>query len=341
MTKVVIVANSTHGGGAENAMMSLLEILSTHGVITTFIALNDMDDGLNFSNRRVVYVGRKWSEGFLKTLKYLGTFRKILKTQNPDVIIVNCELPELFMAFSQVGNSRLIVVEHTSKPWEGRRILGYLVRFILHLKQSYWVTVNSSQLKVWPYRNSATYIPNAIIPTVKDDRVLLDGGVVFVGRLRKEKCPELVIQACQEALVSLKLFGEGNQSSDLKARYASTTDLEFMGYLENPWRYVSSNSLVVVPSEYEGDGLVVLEAIQNGNAILLRDNKDFRRFKLNDEHYFKDLAALIERLITFKKNPTSFKVSKSEQDILLQQRSPLNVGKKWLTLFDTSFESKR
>jgi hypothetical protein len=114
-----------------------------------------------------------------------------------------------------------------------------------------------------------------------------------------------------------------------------------MGYLENPWRYVSSNSLVVVPSEYEGDGLVVLEAIQNGNAILLRDNEDFRRFKLNDEHYFKDLAALIERLITFKKNPTSFKVSKSEQDILLQQRSPLNVGKKWLTLFDTSFESKR
>ena len=341
MTKVVIVANSTHGGGAENAMMSLLEILRAQGFVTAFIALNDMDDGFEVSNKQVIYVGRNWSEGLLKTLKYLGTFRKILKTQNPDVIIANCELPELFMAFSEVGKSRLIVVEHTSKPWDERRILGYLIRLILLLKQSNWVTVNSSKLKIWPYRNSATYIPNAIIAATKDDRVLLDGGVVFVGRLRKEKCPELVIQACQEALVSLRLFGDGNQMSDLKARYVSSKGLEFMGYLENPWRHVSSDSLVVVPSEYEGDGLVVLEAIQNGNAILLRDNEDFRRFNLNDEHYFKDLAALIEKLMAFKKNPMSFKVSKSEQDILLDQRSPLNVGKQWLTLFDTSFESMR
>jgi glycosyltransferase involved in cell wall biosynthesis len=254
---------------------------------------------------------------------------------------VNCELPELFVAFTRRSKSKLIIVEHTSKPWEGRRILGFSIRSILRVKQSTWVTVNSKQLTIWPFGQPATYIPNPIAPVVKDGEVLSDSEVAFVGRLRKEKCPELVIQACQQAMVSLKLFGEGNQGPELMNRYGTSSTIDFKGYLENPWRHISSNSLVVVASEYEGDGLVVLEAIQNGNGILLRDNKDFRRFNLADEHYFMDKDSLVPKLMAFKENGRRFKLSESEQGILLGPRSPQIVGKQWVSLIDGSLESTR
>ena len=341
MTKVMIVANSTHGGGAENAMRSLSKILANQGFATTFVALNDMDDGISVSNENVVFIGRKWSEGFLRTKKHLGKFRRVVKTHKPDLIIANCELPELFTALVSLGNSKLIIVEHTSKPWEGRRFLGYLVRVILFAKRSNWVTVNSSQSKTWPLNQSTTFIPNTIVSVKKDGREFNGRDIVFVGRLRKEKCPELLIQACQEAAIPLRLFGEGNQRYDLEARYGNSKMTKFLGYLENPWFFVSPESLVVVPSEYEGDGLVVLEAIQNGNAVLLRDNIDLRRFNLSNEHYFKDGPDLTEKLLFFKKNLTSFKVSGIVRDRLLDERSATNIGKKWSSFIENSIESLR
>jgi glycosyltransferase involved in cell wall biosynthesis len=341
MRKVVIVANSSHGGGAENAMMLLLQIFKKQGVDALFIAINDMESGPEFTEENVLFLGRKWSTGFLKTLQCLRSFKKVLKSLEPNVVIVNCELPELFVAFTRRSKSKLIIVEHTSKPWEGRRILGFSIRSILRVKQSTWVTVNSKQLTIWPFGQPATYIPNPIAPVVKDGEVLSDSEVAFVGRLRKEKCPELVIQACQQAMVSLKLFGEGNQGPELMNRYGTSSTIDFKGYLENPWRHISSNSLVVVASEYEGDGLVVLEAIQNGNGILLRDNKDFRRFNLADEHYFMDKDSLVPKLMAFKENGRRFKLSESEQGILLGPRSPQIVGKQWVSLIDGSLESTR
>lgn len=341
MKKVVIVANSSHGGGAENAMMLLFQIFKKQGVNASFIAINDMESGPEFPEENVLFIGRKWSAGFLKTLQHLRSFKKVLNAQEPSVVIVNCELPELFMAFTRRSQSELIIVEHTSKPWEGRRVLGLIVRSILRTKQGTWVTVNSKQLKIWPFGEPATYIPNPIAPVVKDREVLSDSEVVFVGRLRKEKCPELVIQACQQAMVSLKLFGEGIQGPALMEQYGTSATVDFKGYLENPWRHISSSSLVVVPSEYEGDGLVVLEAIQNGNGILLRDNVDFRRFSLGEEHYFMGLDSLVVKLNAFKNFGTSFKVSEAQQDTLLAPRSPLHVGQKWATLLGSSFESMR
>jgi hypothetical protein len=114
-----------------------------------------------------------------------------------------------------------------------------------------------------------------------------------------------------------------------------------LGYLENPWFFVSPESLVVVPSEYEGDGLVVLEAIQNGNAVLLRDNIDLRRFNLSNEHYFEDGPDLTEKLLFFKKNLTSFKVSGIVRDRLLDERSATNIGKKWSSFIENSIERLR
>ena len=341
MISIAIVANSTHGGGAENSMMLLHSELQAHGYRCTYIAVNVMDDGLEIHQNNIVHIGRSWSDGLSKTLKYQKRFKQEFESLNPDVLLVNCELPELFTASVKLAKTKLIVVEHTSKPWDGRHLLGGFVRLILKFKGAYWVTVNSQEKEIWPFGESATHIPNPVSPPKEGTPITKQESVVFVGRLRKEKCPELVIQACLESSTHVSMFGEGNLSAELQSRYAQSRFVEFFGYLDSPWSRISPHSLVVVSSEYEGDGIVVLEALQNGNPVLLRDIVDLRRFDLSDDNYFKDQTHLMQKISEFKANPTAFNVSNSERDRILRTRDIKVIHRQWATLIDDLVEGTR
>jgi hypothetical protein len=99
---------------------------------------------------------------------------------------------------------------------------------------------------------------------------------------------------------------------------------------------ISLNSLVIVPSDYEGDGMVIVEAVLAGNPILLRDNIDLRRFGFEDKHYFKDLDDLV--LIVKRNLDTSFKelvVSQAKANELQASRSLQRITLDWLILLDT------
>jgi glycosyltransferase involved in cell wall biosynthesis len=157
-----------------------------------------------------------------------------------------------------------------------------------------------------------------------------------VGRLRTEKAPQIVIDACIESGAVVVLVGEGNLSQALRSVYASEQLVRFVGYLDNPWSSISSESLVVVASEYEGDGLVVLEAIQNGNPILLRDNGDLRRFSLDNRNYFTDQAQLARKISHFLKDPGQFKVTVEQRDALLKPRDISTVSKTWIDLIQNN-----
>jgi glycosyltransferase involved in cell wall biosynthesis len=341
MTSILIIANSTHGGGAENSMMSLHSGFESEDIDSTFIAINDMDDDDLVERARVIYIGRKWEDGIKKTYSAFKRFKVEVKKHEADVLIVNCELAELFVTFVPLKKSKLVVVEHTTKPWANRRIQGWIVRSIIKMRDANWVTVNSQEKVIWPFGESATHIPNPVGPARQGTLITKDDSVVFVGRLRREKCPELVVQACLESSTHISLFGEGNLGSELQTRYGHSNFVEFLGYLDSPWSRISPHSLVVVSSEYEGDGIVVLEALQNGNPVLLRDISDLRRFGLSDHSYFKDQAHLTEKLIEFRANPTLFNVSDSEQDRILRTRNIKDIQRQWAELINDLVEGTR
>lgn len=341
MKEILIIANSTHGGGAENSMMLLHSEFKNCGYKSTYFALNWMNDGLDRKEPDVVHIGRSWSDGLGLTLKFLKVFKEKLKLCEPSVIIVNCELPELFVAFSKLRSTKIIVVEHTTQPWIGRRWLGLIVRVILKFKSAVWVTVNSQERGVWPLSSSAVYIPNPISKVKQGTLVTKGESVVFVGRLRKEKCPELAIQASLDAGIAINVIGEGILAESLLTQYKKFDSVGFLGYLDNPWSCISPESIIVVSSEYEGDGVVVLEALQNGNPILLRDISDLRRFNLNDKNYFKDQSHLTVKLKEYLTNPSLFSVSNSEQARILGNRDMRVIEKQWTTLIDDLVKGER
>jgi glycosyltransferase involved in cell wall biosynthesis len=329
---VLIIANSTSGGGAESTMLRLHSKFTENGITSIFLALNE--SGVPVSNHQdIIELNRPWKSNILVTIAKFNEFKKLLKNITSDCVLVNCELPELFVALTQKLNSRIIFVEHTSRPWHGRRILGCVIRFILNFRKSDWITVNSNQKNIWGTFRRATYIPNAIrLKDLNFDKSskLQIKGLVYLGRLRGEKRPGWIIQAAKMAGLELHLIGEGEIHEKLMNEYCEEKKIHFHGYVHNPWSHIPYDCLVVVPSKFEGDGLVVAEAIARGNPILLADNPDLRRFQLPEINYFKSLEALTDKLIANASQ--NFKImvppEKSKQ-FLIESRTEEFLFKKW------------
>lgn len=74
----------------------------------------------------------------------------------------------------------------------------------------------------------------------------------------------------------------------------------FSGQVLNPWLAVQEGDLLVVPSKYEGDGLVVVEALHQKIPILIADIPEFRRFALPNSNYCKDVDHFVKQIALFE-----------------------------------------
>lgn len=326
--RILIVSNSLSGGGAETSMRWLNNQLNLHGIDSTLICLNG--SAHEMPTRKETVLHRQWKDGLLRTIENLKEFNKVLKKVKPTFVIANCELPELYVAVTPIRLKHLICVEHTSKPWDRRRGTGFFIRLVLMLRRASWVTVNSAQQGIWPLRVDSRYIPNPVSkPTISDS---LSGGnrFAFVGRLRREKGLDLILSAVSESGSSIDVFGAGDLRDELEREYSEVS--EFHGFVINPWSEIRINQTLIVASEYEGDGIVVVEAILSGIPLLLLDNEDLRRFELPNKNYFKNKEELVEKLRMAQENSSEFAIPAEKVNHYMQERNPSTVLKNWLEI---------
>jgi len=334
--RVLFVVNSFSGGGAEKSMFTITKNFSKDRFDVHLCALNvDSSDWELTLPSNFHKLERKWKSGLAETFANLILFRKLLLDIKPQVIVANCELPELFVALAAPKSVSLIIVEHTSQPWNGRKSMGYVVRKFLNFRKATWVTVSKDSNKIWLGSKNPLHIPNPIIIREKlNCQVTPFTQVVFVGRLRPEKRPHLAIEASIRNNLRIDLFGDGFLGEQLKSQYSSNSSLiRFHGHISNPWNCISKNSIIVVPSEYEGDGMVVAEAILMNFSILLSDNFDLRRFNLPDINYFEDLDDLTEKLKLWEKSDSEiFRAPKDLAANLKRERSLEGIINQWESL---------
>lgn len=337
-SKILFVVNSFSGGGAENSVMGVTRNLREKGIPVRLCALNrnSPQDSPDLSNG-LYLLERRWKSGLIATVRNLLIFRHLLVELRPEILIANCELPELYVALVAPSSSVLVVVEHTSQPWRGRRMLGRLARTILRFRGASWVTVSPTDNKIWLGSNSPLHIPNPIAtPHNWKSKDQSRTEIVFIGRLRAEKRPQWVIEASVQNELRVDLFGDGNQREMLESEYGNTSNnVQFHGYVTNPWDQISLDSLVVVPSEYEGDGMVAAEAIIRNHPVLLADNSDLRKFNLPNNNYFRDQLELADKLRIWKEsNREEFTIPEDVMKALIRERDLGEISNRWKAFLD-------
>ena len=103
--------------------------------------------------------------------------------------------------------------------------------------------------------------------------------LIGIGRQSYEKGFDLLIDAFSEVLkrhadAKLVLVGEGHRTPELKSRAGElgiARSVTFLGFQENPYKYLRRADLFISPSRYEGFSNVLVEALTSGVPAVVTD----------------------------------------------------------------------
>jgi glycosyltransferase involved in cell wall biosynthesis len=332
----MFVTNSPSGGGAERATNILVNALHENKVKVSLTTINHSEPDLVIPICETFQINRTWQGGPISVLTAYLRFRRIVKSWNPSHMVLECDLPEFFGSLIK-GSFRKIVVLQSSKPWLPRLKFGEIVRKRLSNQKALWVAV-SNHFNVWNFNSEPdAVISNPLILSnvngvVQNQIENSINRIVYIGRLSEEKQPEWALDIAWKCDLPVVLIGDGNLRSILEEKSSELgVEINFKGFVSEPWSLIKYGDLLVVPSQYEGDGLVIVEAIARRVPILVSDILDLRRFDLPDHHYCLNVSDFASRINVHMDSISNFIVpEKVTLDILLD-RNPTEIAKKWIS----------
>jgi glycosyltransferase involved in cell wall biosynthesis len=102
--------------------------------------------------------------------------------------------------------------------------------------------------------------------------------LIFVGRLAREKRLDLLLKAFCELRLAyparLLILGAGPQEPEVRAWIDArnlATDCKVCGFTEDPLPFIRLADALVLPSDYEGFGIVLVEAMACGTQVVATD----------------------------------------------------------------------
>lgn len=265
--RVMHVLKTNSFSGAENVVISII----TH-----------MDDKYEF-----YYVSRQGPiEKMLKKNNInfvpinnlsITEIRKVIKKINPDFVHAHDFTASIICAIACI-HIPVISHIHNNVPW----LKKYHPKTFLYLFSSFFYkkicVVSPSVLSEYIFgefiRGKSLVIYNPVdIKSIekKSDNSLYDSqyDIVFIGRLTEQKDPIRFIQIINNIVskipnVKCAMIGAGElESACIKeiSRYKLESNIEMLGFVENPYGILKSGKILCITSKWEGYGLVAIEAL--------------------------------------------------------------------------------
>jgi glycosyltransferase involved in cell wall biosynthesis len=262
--------------------------------VTTLSLSDDINRKLPEEPWSRIFVSRK----LLKPFRFLMTLRFILKSRPGSEGVYSNGLYEECGVASIFG-VRLLVVKIVGDPiWERFRnsrdstisIVDFQskklslifkvqrVFLVWSLNRFRLVTTPSAELAKfisgWGVKSPIEVIPNGINCNLTQKKES-DESVVSVSRLVSWKNIDLLIQACAETKLALKVIGEGPERGRLEeiARELGA-DVKFLGELDSGGvgQVLSESGIFALISDYEGLSFALLEAMMVGIPVVVSSN---------------------------------------------------------------------
>ncbi len=359
--RIIHLITTIERGGAEKQLLILTQEQVLQGLdVEVFYLKGKPELKLEFEK-----FGVKVNQSLInKTfIKQNIIFRKIIRSSG---VVVHAHLPksELITALTCRKN-RFVITRHNSEAFWPRMpkfISNFLSKFVtkrsLHIiciskaVKSYIENrgelSRSSQISTVHYGYDKNYqinssIQNEFSPVFQSFRSSLKIGTI--GRLVDQKDYPTLFSACKIALskgVKLELFiiGDGELRKELEVRVKSlgiTERIHWLGKTADINDYLFELDLFILPSKYEGFGLVLLEAMQAGKPILASNNSSIPEvlgnsygglFKTSDVSALSELIMKIQYDASF---PTRLVQTYSDRLALF---SPSNMSEKISQIYE-------
>jgi glycosyltransferase involved in cell wall biosynthesis len=272
--KVLHVLWSGHVSGAEKIVVNVSkEIRRKFGIVSSVVCLED--DNKEPSLEKVLrksgietFTSRRVPRDFIKTVK--SSIRRF----QPDIIHSHDYKASiatlLAMGFFKKRNLKHVTHIHATYPFMEKINLKSIAGFFaLLLSQSVFVVSEAVLNNMWFKKiisHKVKIIPNPYLgdtsPLPFEKAVdMKEFDMIFLGRLVPEKHPEKFCEVCEKLNLKCIVVGSGPLESELIKEYGGK--VAFLGYRDNVEEWLRKSKFLFLPSEHEGFGLVVIEALIN------------------------------------------------------------------------------
>lgn len=293
---------------------------------------------------------------------------KKIKELKPDLTHIQGLSSTYSIVAMMLSNHKILLTVHADIVEELKYRSFSLLRLLIRRKLDYFFvkqlirrssTVSAVSSIVKNYTRNFTdseihIIPNGInLDLFKQQKIQeVRPTLLFIGRLSEIKRIDLLLRAIPKIKNSIPdvrviIIGEGPEKENLltlSKHLNIDKNVEFRGFVSESVKIESlyRASLFVLPSGYEGFGIVLMEAMASGKAVVasdsggipyvVEDNKTGLLFKDND---LEDLAEKVSYLLS---NPELCKKMGEKGRERAQKFSWDNVAKMYLSLYYNHFK---
>ena len=290
---LALVIHALHGGGAERVAATMANQWTDQGDRVTLITLDTVASDTYAVHPQVERIGlglmrfsaTTFHAGWNNAQRFRALRQAIRNVDADCVVSLTDHMNVLTLLAAQGLRTRVVIAEHSdprqqqmSDIWERLRRWTYpgcAAAVVLTESVARYVRTFIGDRPVY-------VIPNAIRPpdvTVEDvpDR---DGQrIVAMGRLSPEKGFDQLIAAFVPLAQRypdwrLRIAGEGPERAALQQqieRHGVQSQVELVGWVSDPERFLASGSLFALSSRYEGFPVALLEAMAVGLPVVSFD----------------------------------------------------------------------
>lgn len=303
MVKLFMLITTLAGGGAEKVASELSINLSSN-VQRRIVTLIDK---INYpSNHPPISIGFTNRNPHILNMIYMivvGTikYRQLLKKHKPDISMSFLVLDAIINIFSNVGNknTRVVISVHTNLSMKFqnaylRKVAKFLIQLIYE-HADIIIAVSEgvkddliNNFHINPTKIKVIYNPFDLVKIKKLSEEKVNETyfskdiptLINVGGLKEAKAQWNLIRAFSlvrtQIECKLLICGEGELKSYLEKLVKDLkleNSVEFLGWQDNPYKYISKSDIFVFTSLWEALPCVMIEAMACGCPIIATDCK--------------------------------------------------------------------
>ena len=290
--RVLHVIPTLASGGAEKMLVDIVKEMKNNGIYCEVAILtkknNFFAQELNNLNIPIYYGGEKG----IYTLKNIFFLKKVIKNGSYDIIHTHLFSSQLFIPVAKkLTRSRvpLITTEHSTHNKRRDKRIFYPIDYWLYSKYKRIIAITDAAkvnlnnylpftkknsqvifngVEVAHYQNAVALSKDMLIPGAKESDIF----IVMVASLRTEKDHETLIKATNYLPDNYKIIfvGDGEKRDELRdfSSRISPNQVYFLGKRKDVAEILKTSNVFVLSSNWEGFGLVVVEAAASGLPIV-------------------------------------------------------------------------